>query len=115
MGAAFALALLMTVVMHNTEPLMFVLNRVTTHFNMRPVTDPLRRAQGWNEFAAHVQQAREKYHANLLIANHYSQASMMAFYLPDQPMTYLLPAPYGDRNSRSGPATNSSPTPAPCM
>jgi hypothetical protein len=95
-GAAFAVALLMTAVMHDTEPLMFVLNRVTTHFHLRPVTDPLRRAQGWTDFAAHVQQARETHHANLLIANHYSQASMMAFYLPDQPVTYLLPAPYGD-------------------
>ncbi len=94
-GAAFALALLMTVVMHNTDPLMFVLNRVTTHFHIRPVTDPLRRAQGWNDFAVHVQAAREKHQANLLIANHYSQASMMAFYLPDQPVTYLLPEEYG--------------------
>ena len=72
------------------------MNRVTKHFHRRPVTDPLRRAQGWDEFAAHVQQAREKYHADLLIANHYSQASMMAFYLPDQPTTYLLPAAYGE-------------------
>ena len=95
-GAAFAIALMMTVVLHNTDPLMFVLNRVTTQFNLQPVTDPLRRAQGWDDFATHVQQAREKYHTDLLIANHYSQASMMAFYLPDQPTTYLLPAPYGD-------------------
>jgi 4-amino-4-deoxy-L-arabinose transferase-like glycosyltransferase len=95
-GAAFGIALLMTVVLHDTEPLMLVLNRVTTHLQMRPVTDPLRRAQGWDEFAAHVQAAREKYNANLLIANHYSQASMMAFYLPDQPATYLLPTKYGD-------------------
>jgi hypothetical protein len=95
-GAAFAVALLMTVVLHDTDPLMFVLNRVTTHFHLRPVTDPLRRAQGWDEFAAHVQQARETHHANLLIANHYSQASMMAFYLPDQPVTYLPPAQYGE-------------------
>ena len=60
------------------------------------MTDPLRRAQGWDDFAAHVQQAREKYHADLLIGNHYSQASMMAFYLPDQPTTYLPPATYGE-------------------
>jgi 4-amino-4-deoxy-L-arabinose transferase-like glycosyltransferase len=95
-GAAFAIALLMTIVMHDTEPLMFVLNHATTHFHLRSVTDPLRRAQGWKDFAAHVQQAREKYHTSLLIANHYSQASMMAFYLPDQPATYLPPAKYGD-------------------
>jgi 4-amino-4-deoxy-L-arabinose transferase-like glycosyltransferase len=95
-GAAFGIALVMTIVLHDTEPLMLVLNRVTTHFNLRPVTDPSRRAQGWDDFAAHVQAAREKYHADILIANHYSQASMMAFYLPDQPTTYLPPAPYGD-------------------
>jgi hypothetical protein len=94
-GAAFAVALLMTVVLHDTNPLMLVLNRITTSQHWKPVTDPLRRAQGWKDFAAHVQAAREKHGANLLIADHYSQASMMSFYLPDQPTTYLLPAPYG--------------------
>ena len=83
-GAAFAIALLMTVVMHDTE-----------YLKLPPGRDPLRRAQGWKDFAAHVQTAREKHDANLLIGDHYSQASMMAFYLPDQPTTYLLPAPYG--------------------
>ncbi len=96
-GAAFAIALLMTAVMHDTDPLMVGLNRITTQFHWRPVPDPLRRAQGWTDFETHVQQAREKYHANLLIANHYSQASMMAFYLPDQPTTFLPPAQYGDQ------------------
>jgi hypothetical protein len=84
-GAAFAIALLMTVVVHDTE-----------YLHLPPGKDPLRRAQGWTDFAAHVQQAREKNRTSLLIANHYSQASIMAFYLPDQPVTYLLPAPYGD-------------------
>jgi hypothetical protein len=83
-GAAFAVALLMTVGLHDTE-----------YLDLPPGKDPLRRAQGWKDFAAHVQTAREKHDANLLIADHYSQASMMAFYLPDQPTTYLLPAPYG--------------------
>jgi 4-amino-4-deoxy-L-arabinose transferase-like glycosyltransferase len=95
-GAAFAVALLMTVVMHDTEPLMLGLNRLTEYLHWRPMTDPLRRAQGWTDFETHVQQAREKYYSNLLIGNHYSQASMMAFYLPDQPVTYLPPAKYGD-------------------
>jgi len=31
-----------------------------------------------------------------MLADNYAQASMMAFYLPDQPTTYLLPATYGD-------------------
>jgi hypothetical protein len=95
-GAAFAIALLISAALHDTEPLMIVLNRITEHLHWRPISDPLRRAQGWTDFAAHVQQAREKYHTSLLIANHYSQASMMAFYLPDQPATYLPPAAYGD-------------------
>lgn len=95
-GAAFGVALLMTVVMHDTDPLMFVLDRATTYFHLHPVTDPLRRARGWTEFAARVQQDREDNQANLLIANHYSQASMMSFYLPGQPAAYLPPAKYGD-------------------
>jgi 4-amino-4-deoxy-L-arabinose transferase-like glycosyltransferase len=95
-GAAFGVALLMTVVMHNTEPVWILVDRVTDGLHMRRIPDPLRRAQGWTEFAEHVQAAREKYHTNLLIGNHYSQASMMAFYLPDQPVTYLPPAQYGE-------------------
>ena len=39
--------------------------------------------------------AREKTHANLLIADNYGDASQLAFYLPDRPTTYLLPQPYG--------------------
>ena len=83
-GTAFVIALAMTVVMHDTD-----------YLKLPPGRDPLRRAQGWKDFAAHVQKAREEGRANLLIANHYSQASMVAFYLPDQPVTYLLPEPYG--------------------
>ena len=83
-GTAFAIALLMTLVMHDTEIL---------HLPQR--LDPLFRAQGWPDFAAHVQKARETNRANLLVASHYSLASLMAFYLPDQPVTYLVPAPYG--------------------
>jgi 4-amino-4-deoxy-L-arabinose transferase-like glycosyltransferase len=95
-GAAFAIALLMTMVLHNTEPLMILSNRITESLHMKPITDPLRRGQGWQDFKSHVQVAREKYQANLLIGNHYSQASMMSFYLPDQPATYLPPAQYGE-------------------
>jgi 4-amino-4-deoxy-L-arabinose transferase-like glycosyltransferase len=94
-GAAFTLALAMTLAMHDTEPVMLMLNRITDRLHWSPITDPLRRVQGWKDFAAHVQAAREKHDTNLLIADHYSQASMMSFYLPDQPTTYLLPAPYG--------------------
>jgi len=83
-GAAFAIALLMTVVMHDTD-----------YLHLPPKKDPLKRAKGWVDFASHVQRARDKYEANLLIADHYAEASIMTFYLPDQPTTYLLPEPYG--------------------
>jgi 4-amino-4-deoxy-L-arabinose transferase-like glycosyltransferase len=94
--AAFALALFMTALMHNTDPLLAAARPVTNYFHHRPIPDPLRRARGWADFAAHVQAAREKNQVNLLLADNYAQASMMAFYLPDQPVTYLLPATYGD-------------------
>jgi 4-amino-4-deoxy-L-arabinose transferase-like glycosyltransferase len=81
---AFAIALLMTIVLHNTDWL-----------KLPSKQDPLRRAQGWPDFAAHVQKARDTYKANLVIAQHYSTASLMTFYLPDQPTTYLLPREYG--------------------
>ena len=83
-GAAFGLALVMTILMHDTD-----------YLHLPQGKDPLRRAKGWPEFATHVQQAREQFQANVLIGDHYNQASMMAFYLPDQPTTYMLPEPYG--------------------
>ncbi|MGA2786611.1 MAG: glycosyltransferase family 39 protein [Verrucomicrobiota bacterium] len=83
-GAAFAIALLMTLAMHDTEIL---------HLPQR--LDPLFRAQGWRDFAARLEKDRVAERANLLLASHYSIASLMAFYLPDQPTTYLVPAPYG--------------------
>ncbi len=95
-GAAFATAMIMTLVLHNTNPLMVAAKSVTDIMHRRPIPDPLRRAQGWKDFAAHVQTAREKNQVNLLLADNYAQASMMAFYLPDQPTPYLLPANYGD-------------------
>jgi len=83
-GAAMGLALAMTVALHDTE-----------YLHLPPGRDPLRRAQGWTDFGAHVQHEREACQANLLIGDHYSEASMMSFYLPDQPTTFLLPEPYG--------------------
>ncbi len=82
--AAFAMAGVMTLAVHNTDYL---------HFPRK--LDPLRRAQGWDDFARHVQAARVKHQANLLIGSHYMEASLMAFYLPDQPETFMLPEEYG--------------------
>lgn len=57
--------------------------------------DLLRRAEGWPDFARHIQQARQQCRPDLLIANDYAPAAIMQFYLPDHPVTYLPPAPYG--------------------
>jgi hypothetical protein len=84
-GAAVGLAFLMTAFLHNTAIL-----------NLPPMLDPLVRAQGWTDFGAHVQRARAQHKATLLIGNHYSQASMMQFYLPDHPPTHLPSEPYGN-------------------
>ena len=83
-AAALGVAFLMTVVIHETAFL-----------NLPPSVDPLRRGQGWADFASHVERARQTHRTELLIGNHYSQASMMAFYLPDRPVTYIPPEEYG--------------------
>jgi 4-amino-4-deoxy-L-arabinose transferase-like glycosyltransferase len=57
--------------------------------------DLLGRGEGWADFGQHVQQLRGRFRPNLLIANHYSPASQLQFYLPDHPFIYLPPAPYG--------------------
>lgn len=75
---------------------MIVFIHAVTFFALPLKYDLFRRAEGWPDFAQHVQQARQQTHANLLIANFYAQASMMQFYLPDHPVAYVPPAPYGD-------------------
>lgn len=82
--AAFAIALVMTAVLHNTEFL-----------RLPPKLDILHRAQGWPDFAARVQRVRDTHRANVLIGSHYACASLMAFYLPDRPTTYLPPGKIG--------------------
>jgi len=70
--------------------------------------DPLRRARGWPDFADHVQQAREKHQATLLVGSHYTQASMMTYYLPDRPTTYLSKGTYGKNQFSLWPLYDSS-------
>ena len=57
--------------------------------------DVFHKAEGWADFARHLDQDRRVNQADLLIGSYYTQASMMQFYLPDHPVTYLPPAPYG--------------------
>lgn len=55
----------------------------------------LRRAQGWLDFAQHVQKARKQTNPDLFIGNDRAPASMMQFYLPDRPFVYVQPEAYG--------------------
>jgi len=57
--------------------------------------DPLRRAEGWLDFAKHVEKVRQETHPDLLIGNDRVPASMMQFYLPDHPIAYVQPEAYG--------------------
>lgn len=82
--STLGLAFLTTAILHNTDFL-----------RLPAKLEPLRRARGWTDFANHVQRARDKYHPTLLIGNHYSIASIMQFYLPDQPETHLPEKAYG--------------------
>jgi len=57
--------------------------------------DVFHKAEGWADFGQRVEQYRRANQADLLIASYYTQASMMQFYMPDHPVTYLPPARYG--------------------
>ena len=61
-----------------------------------PEIRPFAPGEGWPDFAQHIQQARQQSRPDLLIANDYAPPAMMQFYLPDHPVTYLPPAPYGE-------------------
>ena len=114
-GAAFAIALLMTVVMHDTDPLLNVAQHVTNYLHRRPI--PIRcDAPGAGRILPRMCSRRgRKSRVNLLIADNYAQASMMAFYLPDQPTPTCTRHLMGTRSSPSGRATTSGPARAPCM
>jgi len=50
--------------------------------------DPAMRAQGWKDLADHADKWSRQYSTDFIIGNHYSQASILAFYLPGHPTTY---------------------------
>lgn len=54
----------------------------------KPFSNLTKRSQGWDDLAAHVDRARSRYNPTLLIADHYSQASLVQFHLPDHPWIY---------------------------
>lgn len=75
--AALGMAALMTLGLH-----------VATFTYLPLVQKLINRSQGWPDYAAHLVRDRERYHADLLIGDHYSTVSLAEFYLPDHPRVY---------------------------
>ncbi|MFZ5805715.1 MAG: ArnT family glycosyltransferase [Verrucomicrobiota bacterium] len=63
-------------------------------------TDPLRRLRGSKDIALQVFRLQEKHGTSFLIASNYAYASLLAFYHPDQPQTYV-PSHEGIQNQFS--------------
>ncbi len=76
-GLALFLSVAETIILHETFWL-----------NLPPKRDPLQRARGWEDLAQHTQHWKDQYKADYVIGNHYSQAALLAFYLPGKPVTY---------------------------
>jgi hypothetical protein len=68
----------------------------TRWLNLPPGKDPLDRARGARDLAAQVTTLESEAGAKVVIANAYMTASLLSFYLPGQPDTYmpLSSAPY---------------------
>jgi 4-amino-4-deoxy-L-arabinose transferase-like glycosyltransferase len=77
--AAFVLAWLQTLLMHDTEFL-----------HLPQKMDPMGRVVGWSEIAAHLNELRGEQHADVLIADAYKEASVFSFHLPDKAFIYTL-------------------------
>ena len=84
-AAVFILTAIATAALHDVQ-----------NFHLKKL-DLLSRTEGWPDYVAHIQKARADNRANLLLGTDYQSASLMAFYLPDQPETYMPPAPYGSQ------------------
>lgn len=76
-GAALTLGALMTAGLH-----------LANFINFPLVNKLMNRSDGWPDYAAHIERARNQYHTTLLIGDHYSTVSLAEFYLPDHPRVY---------------------------
>ncbi len=79
LSVAFCFGWLQTVALHDTNAL---------HLPAR--MDPMSRTVGWSDIAARADQLRKQYGADVLIADGYKEASVLAFELPDRPFVYAL-------------------------
>ena len=79
--AALALALLETIILHDTAWL-----------HLPPGKDPLDRARGSRDLAAAVARVQRQTGARFVVTNRYMTTALMSFYLPGQPVAYVLPS-----------------------
>ncbi|MGC3988896.1 MAG: glycosyltransferase family 39 protein [Chthoniobacteraceae bacterium] len=77
-AAALSVALLETVALHNT-----------TWLHLPRGRDPLDRARGSRDLAAQIEQLQKTTGASFIVANKYMTASLLSFYLPDHPTTFM--------------------------
>lgn len=84
-GVAIGLALLETIVMHDTYWLHLPKGR-----------DPLDRVRGGASVALRASELADEYGADFFISNKYADAGLLAFYLPGHPDTFMPDSPNVD-------------------
>jgi len=77
-GLALTVALVETVALHNT-----------TWLHLPRGKDPLDRARGSRDLAGQIEQLQQASGASFIVANKYMTASLLSFYLPGHPVTFM--------------------------
>jgi len=65
-------------------------NNLLYIFLKNPKQNPANRLKGWSELACEVDDIRKKYPQSFVISDNYKISSEMAFYLKDQPQTFVF-------------------------
>jgi len=91
---ALAVGLFETSVMHVPPAMDWVTQKGLLKKN------PMNRLRGWTSLAREVSAQQRKHGASFVIANKYTYASLLSFYMPNQPQTYL-PSEVGLNNQFS--------------
>lgn len=91
---ALAIGFLQTTAMHIPQAMDWVAEKGVLKKN------PLNRLRGWTSLAREVSAQQIKHGASFVIANKYSYASLLSFYMPNHPQTYL-PSEVGLNNQFS--------------
>jgi len=75
MGVGLLIGFVETALLHDFLPL---------HFK----NNPLDRAKGWADLAGEAEKVRKRIGADFVVADEYQTASLLSFYLPDQPRAF---------------------------